>query len=488
ADASLLNWIDTWGPVPPCHPCATLDEHDLAIRPDLAWIDALEPKLAARLHAIDAARVPGQQYYVALAEGTSNPVFVHQASYSKLTFPDAGFQYLALVRLWNIVEYWAPNRELADHWGDQLAKLLPSVMLATTDQAYKQAMMAAIAKVHDTHANLWSSLDVRPPLGACDLAAKIRFVEKQAVVTEPTGGLQRGDVITTIDGATIESLVTQWSPLYADSNEAAQLRDIAEAMTRGPCGDVALGVKRGTAKVTVKATRGPRTQPGSRTHDLPGPTFRMLSPDLAYLKLSTVHAADLAHYVEQAAGTKGWIIDIRNYPSEFMVFDFGGMLVDKKTPFARFTSGDLSNPGAFHWSENVEIEPTSPHYGKKVVVLVDEVSQSQAEYTSMAFRAAPQTVIVGSTTAGADGDISKFSLPGGLFSMVSGLGVFYPDKKPTQRIGIIPDVVVTPTIAGIRAGRDEVLEAGIREILGRSTSATQIQQIVRSQKPDATAR
>jgi len=49
--------------------------------------------------------------------------------------------------------------------------------------------------------------------------------------------------------------------------------------------------------------------------------------------------------------------------------------------------------------------------------------------------------------------------------MISGIGVFYPDKKPTQRIGIIPDVEVKPTIEGIRAGRDEVLEAAVRQSL-----------------------
>ena len=49
---------------------------------------------------------------------------------------------------------------------------------------------------------------------------------------------------------------------------------------------------------------------------------------------------------------------------------------------------------------------------------------------------------------------------------ISGLGVFYPDKRPTQRIGIIPDIVVTPTIAGIRAGRDELFEEAVRQILG----------------------
>lgn len=97
-------------------------------------------------------------------------------------------------------------------------------------------------------------------------------------------------------------------------------------------------------------------------------------------------------------------------------------------------------------------------------MLLDEVSQSLAEYTAMAMRAMPNTIVVGSTTAGADGDVSDIPLPGGLHTMVSGLGVFYPDHRPTQRVGIVPDVAVTPTITGITAGRDEVLERAVELI------------------------
>ena len=100
-------------------------------------------------------------------------------------------------------------------------------------------------------------------------------------------------------------------------------------------------------------------------------------------------------------------------------------------------------------------------------MLVDEVSVSQAEYTTMAFRAAPNTIVVGSTTAAADGNVSPIPLPGGVNSLISGIGVFYPDKTPTQRVGIVPDLEVLPTIQGIRDGRDEVLEAGVSLALGR---------------------
>ena len=51
--------------------------------------------------------------------------------------------------------------------------------------------------------------------------------------------------------------------------------------------------------------------------------------------------------------------------------------------------------------------------------------------------------------------------------MISGIGVFYPDKSPTQRVGIVPDIEVSPTVEGIRTGRDEVLEAvrsGLTEV------------------------
>jgi C-terminal processing protease CtpA/Prc len=336
-------------------------------------------------------------------------------------------------------------------------------------------MMALIARVHDTHANLWNSLAVRPPVGACQLPVNVRFVEGKAVVAGYSNpdlgratGLKTGDVIQQFDGVEVSKLVVDWTPYYAASNEPTRLRDIGRSMTRGDCGKPAvLRVRRENETIEVSATRVLPNQLDSKTfasHDQPGETFRLLSKDVAYLKLSSVKVADAAHYIDSAAGTKGLIIDIRNYPSEFVVFTLGQLLVDKPTEFARFTRGDLANPGAFHWGSSESLTPQKPHYTGKIVILVDEVSQSRAEYTTMAFRSAPGAVVVGSTTAGADGNVSPIPLPGGLSTMISGIGVFYPDKKPTQRVGIIADVEVTPTIAGIRAGRDEVLEKALRLI------------------------
>ena len=100
-------------------------------------------------------------------------------------------------------------------------------------------------------------------------------------------------------------------------------------------------------------------------------------------------------------------------------------------------------------------------YAGKLVILVNEQTQSAAEYHVMALRTAPRATVLGSTTAGADGDVSSFSLPGGVSTAISGLGVYYPDGRETQRIGIVPDVELRPTIQGIRDGRDEVLDKAV---------------------------
>jgi C-terminal processing protease CtpA/Prc len=145
-------------------------------------------------------------------------------------------------------------------------------------------------------------------------------------------------------------------------------------------------------------------------------------------------------------------------------FALGAYFAVKPTHFASFTADDLSNPGAFQFGPGGTIDPGPVHYPGKIAVLVDETSQSQAEFTAMALRAMPNALVVGSTTAGADGNVSAIPLPGNLRTMISGLGVFYPDHRPTQRIGIVPDLTVEPTVKGIASGRDEILEAAIRAI------------------------
>ncbi len=495
ANQAVVQWIDALSLVPPCKSCPQLALNDLAVKPDIDWIhhqETLGALLSQRLETIYANRAAKDQFYVSTMPGVGNPRFDHELSYSGITFPDSGFQLLALFRWWNIMQYWAPYREVAaQDWPAILAEFIPKVALAKDKDAYTLALIEAIAKANDTHANLWTSLDLRPPSGKCARPVTVRFIDDQPVIAaipadakEPSP-FQPGDLLESLDGVESSKLIAAWTPFYADSNTAARQRDMASQFTHGSCGPASLQVRRDGKSLTLSTVREILpAKPGPRVHDLPGDTFRLLSPDIAYLKLSTIKAADVPAYIERARKTKGLIVDIRNYPSDFMPFVLGSLLVSGKTPFATFTNPDLANPGAFRFVTALTIDPAQPHYNGKIMILVDEVSQSQAEYTAMALRAAPNAIIVGSTTAGADGNVSNIPLPGALNTLISGIGVFYPDHRPTQRVGIVPDIVAKPTLAGIKAGRDEVLETAIRHILGPSIPNEEIEHLA---KPPALA-
>lgn len=76
-------------------------------------------------------------------------------------------------------------------------------------------------------------------------------------------------------------------------------------------------------------------------------------------------------------------------------------------------------------------------------------------------RAAANAIFVGSPTAGTNGSVTNFFLPGGMSVQFSAASISWPDGKQLQRVGLILDVPVRPTKAGLAAGHDEVLEAAL---------------------------
>ncbi|ALL06103.1 hypothetical protein AQ505_11740 [Pedobacter sp. PACM 27299] len=152
---------------------------------------------------------------------------------------------------------------------------------------------------------------------------------------------------------------------------------------------------------------------------------------------------------------------MRCYPSDFMPFTFGEYIKQDKTPFVKFSTGSVAQPGTFVIGKDLMNGGNKDAYKGKVVVIVNAESQSNAEYTTMAFQSSPNVKVIGSQTAGADGNVSTIVLPGGISSWISGIGVFYPDGKPTQRVGVRIDYPIKPTVKGITEGKDELLEKAV---------------------------
>jgi C-terminal processing protease CtpA/Prc len=74
---------------------------------------------------------------------------------------------------------------------------------------------------------------------------------------------------------------------------------------------------------------------------------------------------------------------------------------------------------------------------------------------------ATNVTFIGSPTHGANGDITAMRLPGGLRMWFTGQEVRWVDGRQLQKVGVQPTITVRPTLRGVRAGKDEVLERAL---------------------------
>lgn len=478
-EASLLKWIDNLGKIDTCNTCQSTSEKPF-LEPDLNWItnSIVSESLRNKLYYIYKNRNQGENFYIKMAPGVGNPVFENENAYAKMPYPDAGYRLLALYRYWNMINYFFPNKYLADKdWNTTLKEYIPKFINAKDELEYEQAAINIIGDIQDTHANLWGGNNkIEEWKGSYYAPVHLRFIESKLVVTDFYNpelkfetGLDVGDIITKIDGKNTNDIVSNLSKYYPASNEAARLRDISAAMLRSQKNESSVEFLHNGMLSTKMVKLYPRNelkiyQWYKKNNEK---CYQLLDNNIGYITLASIKEVDIPNIKEEFKNTKGIIIDIRNYPSTFVPFKLGSFFVSSSTPFVKFTTGNINKPGEFIFTKEIEIPKTEEPYKGKLIVLVNELSQSQAEYTAMAFKAGDNTTIIGSTTAGADGNVSTIWLPGGLRTMISGIGVYYPNGGKTQRVGIVPDIEVKPTINGIKNGKDELIEKAIEIILSK---------------------
>ena len=476
-DKTLLDWINNYGNIPPCTTCNETPS-DAYLKPDLSWVEKsnMENDLKRKIQEIYSNRHQGEHYYIRMAPNIGNRQFLNENPYTNMPCPDAGFRLLALYKYWNMIQYFFPCKYQTDNnWNDILKEYIPVFVSAANELEYEWAALRVIGEVNDTHANLWGGGDKISTFSGSNYAPfRVQFIEQKLVVTDyynpelkEVSGLEIGDIITHINGKTIEFIVDSLKKYYPASNEAARLRDISADLLRSSDNTINISYTSSGQTKEKELTLYVRDSLSIyRWYKVnqDEKCYKLLDGNIGYVTLANIKDEDIPVIKESFKDTKGIIIDIRNYPSAFTPFTLAPYFVSQSTPFVKFTQGNVNNPGEFTFRDGPSVPKAEETYKGKLVVIVNENTQSSAEYQSMALRAGDNTTIIGSMTAGADGDVSTIILPGGMRTMISGIGVYYPDGTQTQRIGIVPDVKVEPTIDGIKQGKDEVLEKAVEII------------------------
>lgn len=446
--------------------------------------DAVVPESAGGETALREAMQAAQQNKAAQARRASVVSVTTQVSqrdnaYAEMAFPDSSYRLLALFRFWNVINYFYPYKNLiGESWETVLPRYIPKFEANTDAVDYQLTVREMVTEMRDSHGGVQNANASAEKLGAFLPPLIVRYIEGRTVVMSVLEGnlaVKVGDVVLTVDGEPVEKRREFLSRYIAASTPQALMRNVHANLLRGQR-DTAMRLRvRGTdgAVREVEITRSlPRTDKRLlAAAERSTPVVQVLQSGYGYVDLARLQVAEVEKMFETIKGTPAVIFDMRGYPNG-TAWAIAPRLTEKRTPVAALFSRPLLEAASLSDSELADVpnytfaqqlpERSGDAYRGKVVMLINEDAISQAEHTCMFFEAATDVTFIGTPTMGANGDVTFMILPGNLLVSFTGHNVRHADGRQLQRIGIQPNITVAPTIGGVVAGRDEVLDRAVR--------------------------
>lgn len=388
---------------------------------------------------------------------------------------DMGMYLLGLFRFWNMYEYYSPNIKITvDDWDKVLLDSIPLVANATDYRSYVIAIAQVVSKTGDAHITIADEDRLLYYYyGQYFLPCDIKMIDGQAVVTQVRKNeeqLMPGDILLKVDGMEIQDRIEEQSKYHALSEPNKILNQMKHLLLETEKNQAEVQILRETKTKTLQV----KTLEYQYAYRNPFENGILESTKIGYIDPSALKNGDIEKLMKEYKNTEGIIVDLRHYPSTVITYLLSEYIIPRQTVFSYIGMPNQAMPGAFYNQEMLagkgvmkeqmdDIRTFEPYQGK-VVILMDEGSQSQSEFAIMALRQAPNATVVGSPSIGADGNVVKVSLPGRVIFGMSSLGVYTPEGGQTQRCGLKPDIECYPTLDGIKAGKDELIEKAIEVI------------------------
>ena len=374
-----------------------------------------------------------------------------------------------------------PNLE----WDKRYLEALSKVSAAGSTHEYYDILMRFAPLLGDGHTNIYPPDELgdrfysRPPI-------RTRLIEGKVLVTAVRSArlaerVRVGDEVMEVDGLPVGKHAEERVAPYvsASTPQDKALRTYTYQFLLGDA-DKPIALKLRDAKGAE------RVETVSRTGytDVQSPAqfaFRMTPEGVAVITLDHFESDAGVKAFEKALPdimkSKALVIDIRengggstSYGLNVLSYLTGEPIPVSKS-FVRGESAlDLARGSAiFKWSEVAG--SGRPHAQKRkeifagpVAVLVGPQTFSAAEDFLVSFDSMKRGLIVGEATGDSTGQPMQIKLPGGGSGRICIKRDVYPDGRKFVGKGILPTIEVKQTVAGLRDGRDPVLERAIQEL------------------------
>lgn len=468
-----INWIESLGEIKACKNCdAEKGIKYFYKNLDLNWItdkQLFTDELTEKLNYIKQNRHQGKKHYVAYYKGQPKGIyFKNELDYKAFDWQDENLRILSLFRYWNVVEYFFPAKYQTDtNWDTILTKMIPKFLNPKSETDFHLAMLELIVSCDDSHATFFNK-ETYAFFGRYYLPVDFKIIDSKAIITgfyndslAILNDLQIGDIITKASGKEISTILEEQEKYINASNISRKRFNASYYTLNGTTDSVKIEIIR-NGKTSIKSIKRYPFNDFNHEVIVESESYKILESNIGYINIGLVKEVnEVPEIMETLKNTKAIIFDIRNH-EPMDPYYFANYITSKERDFYKATYADLDYPGRFIWTKPYKIGNDKLKYHGKVILLVDENSQSQREFTAMCLQVGDNVTTIGSQTSGADGNVVIFNMVGGFKTQITGVGIFYPDGSETQRTGVKIDIEVKPTIKGLIEGKDEILEKAIQ--------------------------
>ncbi|MCP5051558.1 MAG: peptidase S41 [bacterium] len=371
----------------------------------------------------------------------------------------------SLVVCWNVMQHFYPYFDVSKtDWEAELTKALSAALSDKTPKDFQKTLQKLIASLKDGHGGVYMpkqpSPKYYPPIS-------LGWVRERLVVTavhdDSIASVRAGDVVVAIDGTPAKDAMEREKQYISAATRGWLHYRLMRALIGGPKDSpMKLNLLRDGKALQTNLQRGltGKDYYGKIKRKIKS---KKLEDGIYYLNLDQIPMEEITKLMPQLQKARAIICDLRGYPKGNHRL-ISHLLTKPDTSDAWMRIPRVIYPDykkVTYRNSGWNMQPVKPHLTAKMVFITHGRAISYAESFMGLIDHYNLAVIVGQPTAGTNGNVNPFTLPGGYTVQWTGMRVVRHDGSQHHGIGIIPDVPVERTIKGIKAGRDEFLEKAI---------------------------
>lgn len=384
--------------------------------------------------------------------------------YQELSGNDLYVRLGDLVITWNIFQHFYPYFDVAGtNWPVEFREAVKGAFRDKTEYDFLKTLRKFTAKLKDGH--VWVSSSATHETEGYRLPIAWEWIENELVITDvlmDSLPLQRGDIVRAIDGrpvreyfddigAYVSAATAGW--LDYQTRRSALMGYKGSAVTLDIYNDNAP-----TRRVTIYRNPSPVNKVRASA------SIEKISDEVYYINISKASIDEIREALPVLEKCRSVICDLRGYPNgnheliQYLLHQRDTSERWMRIPQIIYPDQErIAGYKCLGWG----LRPKNVRLQGEIYFLINGQAISYAESFMSFIEHYRLATIVGQPSAGTNGNINPFTLPGNYRISWTGMKVLKHNGTQHHGIGILPHVYVERTIRGVKENRDEYLEKAL---------------------------